>query len=89
MARPEAQAAAFRRGAPMRAGVLDALSLLATTLGRLPRPEQGLLIAKPFHLKLGGHSETVADPERDLIRRIGRRRLTTLPTLAYRTLRDT
>jgi hypothetical protein len=89
MVRPEAQAAVFRRGAPMRAGVLDALSLLATTLGRLPRPEQGLLIAKDFHLKLGGHSEAATDPERDLIRRIGRRRLTTLPTLAYRALRYT
>ena len=89
MVRPEAQAAVFRRGAPMRAGVLDALSLLATTLGRLPRPEQGLLIAKDFHLKLGGHSESATDPERDLIRRIGRRRLTTLPTLAYRALRYT
>ncbi len=83
------QAAVFRRGAPMRAGLRDALSLLATTLGRLPRPEQGLLIAKSFHATLGGHSEAAADPERDLIRRIGRRRLTTLPTIAYRALRDT
>jgi hypothetical protein len=83
------QAAVFRRGAPMRAGLRDALSLLATTLGRLPRPEQGLLIAKSFHAKLGGHSETAADAERDLIRRIGWRRLTVLPTAAYRALRDT
>ncbi len=65
------------------------LSLLATALGRLPRPEQGLLIAKSFHSKLGGHSETAADPESDLIRRIGRRRLATLPTIAYRALRYT
>jgi hypothetical protein len=85
----EEQAAVFRRGAPMRAGLRDALSLLATTLGRLPRPEQGLLIAKSFHSKLGGHSETAADPESDVIRRISWRRLTTLPTIAYRTLRDT
>jgi hypothetical protein len=63
--------------------------LLATTLGRLPRPEQGLLIAKSFHSKLGGHRETAADPESDLIRRIGWRRLTTLPTAAYRALRYT
>ena len=73
----------------MRAGLRDALSLLATTLGRLPRPEQGLLIAKPLYAKLGGYSQTAADPENDLIRRVGRRRLTTLPTIAYRALRDT
>ena len=42
-----------------------------------------------FTSKLGGHSETATDPERDLIRRIGRRRLTTLPTIAYRALRYT
>jgi hypothetical protein len=86
---PVEQAAVFRRGAPMRAGLRDALSLLATALGRLPRPEQGLLIAKPFYAKLGGHSESAADPESDLIRRIGRRRLTTLPTVAYKALRNT
>ena len=34
-------------------------------------------------------AETAADPERDLIRRIGWRRLTTLPTIAYRALRYT
>jgi hypothetical protein len=89
MSMQQDQAAVFRRGAPMRAGLRDALSLLATTLGRLPRPEQGLLIAKPFHAKLGGHSETATDPESDLIRRIGRQRLTTLPTMSYRALRDT
>jgi hypothetical protein len=82
-------AAVFRRGAPMRAGLRDALSLLATTLGRLPRPEQGLLIAKSYYSKLGGYSETAADPEQDLIRRIGWRRLTTLPTIVYRARRDT
>jgi hypothetical protein len=89
MSAPAEQAAVFRRGAPMRAGLRDALSLLATTLGRLPRAEQGLLIAKPLHSKLGGHSETAADPENELIRRLGRRRLTTLPTVAYKALRNT
>jgi hypothetical protein len=88
MSMQQEQAAVFRRGAPVRAGLRDALSLLATALGRLPRPEQGLLIAKPYYAKLGGHSETATDPESDLIRRIGRRHLTTLPTPAYRTLRD-
>jgi glycosyltransferase involved in cell wall biosynthesis len=79
-------AAVFRRGAPARAALRDALSLLASTLGRRPRPEQGLLIAKPFYVALGGHSETAADPETDLVRRIGRRRIVLLPTGAYMVL---
>lgn len=78
-------AAVFRRGAPARAGLREALSLLAAVLGSRPSPEQGLLIAKPFYMALSGHSETAADPEADLIRRIGRRRLVILPTAAYRT----
>jgi len=80
----DASAAVFRRGAPARAGVRDALSLLAAALGRRPRPEQGLLIAKPFYMALGGHSRSATDPEADLIRRVGRRRLVMLPTIAYR-----
>src|SRR5258708_17376001 len=71
--RPES-AAVFRRGAPMQSGLRDALSLLASALGSPPRPEQGPLLAKEFHTALGGHSETAADAETDLIRRIGRRR---------------
>jgi glycosyltransferase involved in cell wall biosynthesis len=76
-------AAVFRRGAPMQSGLRDALSLLATALGARPRPEQGLLIAKEFYAALGGHSETAADAETDLIRRIGRRRIVRLPSIAY------
>jgi hypothetical protein len=79
-------AAVFRRGAPARAGLRDALSLLAATLGRRPGPEQGLLIAKPLYTSLGGHSQTAANPETDLLRRIGRRRRVMLPSLAYSTV---
>jgi glycosyltransferase involved in cell wall biosynthesis len=82
-ARPDC-AAVFRRGAPMQSGLRDALSLLATALGARPRPEQGLLIAKEFYAALGGHSETAPDAETDLIRRIGRRRVVRLPSIAYR-----
>jgi glycosyltransferase involved in cell wall biosynthesis len=78
------RAAVFRRGAPMQSSLRDALSLLATALGARPRPEQGLLLPKPFYTALGGHSEAAADPEADLIRRIGRRRLIRLPSIAYR-----
>jgi glycosyltransferase involved in cell wall biosynthesis len=81
-ARPD-RAAVFRRGAPMQSGLREALSLLAGALGARPRPDQGLLIAKEFYSALGGHSETAADAETDLIRRIGRRRIVRLPNIAY------
>jgi glycosyltransferase involved in cell wall biosynthesis len=77
------RAAVFRRGAPLQTSLRDALSFLATALGAPPRPEQGLLIAKEFYAALGGHSPAAADPERDLIRRIGRRRIVRLPSVAY------
>lgn len=86
----EPRAAVFRRGAPARQPALrDALSLLATTLGARPRPEQGLLIAKSFYDALGGHSERAADAAADLLRRIGRRRLATLPSRAFAGAADT
>jgi glycosyltransferase involved in cell wall biosynthesis len=46
----------------------------------LPRPEQGLIVAKPFYAELGGHRADATDPERDLLRRIGGSRLTVLRT---------
>jgi hypothetical protein len=76
-------AAVFRRGAPTQSSLRDALSLLATALGARPRPEQGLLIGKEFYAALGGHTETAADAEIDLIRRIGRRRIARLSAIAY------
>jgi glycosyltransferase involved in cell wall biosynthesis len=76
-------AAVFRRGAPAQSTLRDALSLLASALGARPRPEQGLLIGKEFYAALGGHAETAADPETDLIRRIGRRRIARLSAIAY------
>ena len=81
-ARPDS-AAVFRRGAPMQSGLRDALSLLATSLGARPRPEQGLLISKEFYAALGGHRESATDAETDLIRRIGKRRIVRLPSIAY------
>jgi len=75
---PGIRAAVFRRGAPAQSGVREALSLLATALGARPRPEQGLIISQDFYRQVGGHSEQAADPETDLIRRIGRRRIAAL-----------
>jgi hypothetical protein len=72
-------AAVFRRVAPPRRGFASVMSLF----GGRPRPEQGLLIAKSFYRALGGHSGTATDPEADLLRRIGRRRLVTLGSGAF------
>jgi glycosyltransferase involved in cell wall biosynthesis len=46
----------------------------------LPRAGQGLVIAKRLYAELGGHRADAAEPESDLLRRIGRRRLTVLRT---------
>ena len=83
-ARSQERAAVFRRGAPMQSSLRDALSLMATALGARPRPEQGLLLSKAFYTALGGHAEAAVDPEANLLRRIGRRRLVRLPSIAYR-----
>jgi glycosyltransferase involved in cell wall biosynthesis len=75
-------AATFRRGAPAQPALRDALSLLTAALGGRPRPEQGLIIAKRFYEDIGGHDEDAADPEADLIRRLGRRRIARLASIA-------
>ena len=77
---PDAPAAVFRRGGAAQPALKEILSLLAAALGALPRAEQGLLIAHPLYDELGGHSDDAADPETDLVRRIGRRRIATLAT---------
>jgi glycosyltransferase involved in cell wall biosynthesis len=79
----DGRAAVFRRGAAAQPALREALSLLLAALGSRPRPEQGLLIAKPFYGALGGYSERAADPETELIRRIGRRRIVTLAASAF------
>src|SRR5262249_6793041 len=69
------RAAVFRRAPPPSArqpAVIEAFSLLGAALGCRPRPEQGLLIARQLYDLLGGHRDSTADPERDLIRRVGR-----------------
>lgn len=73
------QAAVFRRGHTLaRSPVAEAFSLLRGALGARPLPQQGLLIAKRFYDELSGHDETAAEPERELYRRLGRRRTTLL-----------
>src|ERR1700761_8143942 len=55
-----AQARGFRRGGPSQASWRDIVSLLTAALGALPRPEQGLVIAKHFYESLGGHADEAA-----------------------------
>lgn len=74
------KAAVFRRAVPSQATLRNLVVLLASSLGARPRPEQGLLLPHQFYDTLGGHREDDADPERDLIRRIGRRRIVRLST---------
>jgi len=79
------QAAVFRRAQPAQSALREAMSLLAGAIGRRPRPEQGLVISADFYRRTGGHSAQASDPESDLLRRIGRRRLARLSTRAFRT----
>jgi glycosyltransferase involved in cell wall biosynthesis len=72
------RAAAFRPDlAPFQSPLVEAWALLRTALGARPGASQGLLIAKAFYEELGGHRD-VETPERDLIRRVGRRRIVLL-----------
>ena len=69
-------AAAFRPdSAAFRPALVEALALLWASLGA--RPDGSLLIAKSLYDALGGHRDG-AEPERDLARRLGRRRIVLL-----------
>ena len=56
------------------------LARLSRMVASLPRPEQGLILPRTLYDELGGHRPNIDDPEADLLRRIGRGRLTTLRT---------
>jgi len=78
-AAPNPRVAIFRQGIPAHPSLRDALTLMiAAAFGTRPRAEQGLVISKQLYDQLGGHSETTTDPEAELLRRIGRRRIVTL-----------
>jgi glycosyltransferase involved in cell wall biosynthesis len=66
-----------RMGGAWRPGAAEALALLRLALGARPKPEQGLLISKRLFQALGGYREGA---ERQLLRRLGRRRIVMLPT---------
>jgi glycosyltransferase involved in cell wall biosynthesis len=74
-------AAAFRHAPEtFRSAVAEIYALLRN---QKIAPEQGLLIAKDFYDRLGGHRD-IADSEADLLRRLGRRRLALLTSAVSR-----
>jgi hypothetical protein len=73
-------AAVFRLASTaLRPQLRDALLILRSVVGARPTARQGLLIAKTHYEALGGH-RNIPDPERELIRRVGRRRIVQLGT---------
>jgi glycosyltransferase involved in cell wall biosynthesis len=79
----DTHAAVFRRAPPDPAAPLmrQILGVIGAAL-RGPHPDQGLLISRQAYDRIGGHRVEAADPERDLIRRLGRRHVVTLRTAA-------
>jgi glycosyltransferase involved in cell wall biosynthesis len=71
-------AAVFRKSVSARAAypvVIEALSLLKFGLFGRAHPDQGLLIGARLYKEIGGHREAAADPEAELLARLGRRRI--------------
>jgi glycosyltransferase involved in cell wall biosynthesis len=80
-------AAVFRKSVSAQARepvIREALALLTFGLFRRVHPDQGLLIDAGFYKEVGGHRETAADPEADLLARLGRRRILMLRSGARR-----
>ena len=80
-------AAVFRKSISARSAypvVFEALLLLKFGLFARAHPDQGLVIETELYNKIGGHRETVGDPEADLLARLGRRRILMLRSGARR-----
>jgi glycosyltransferase involved in cell wall biosynthesis len=70
------EAAVFRLALPVRkrrSSLVQGFASLASAFRLLPQPAKGLLIAKRRYDEVGGHRATAAEPEVDLLRRLGRR----------------
>jgi glycosyltransferase involved in cell wall biosynthesis len=89
LTRGSERAAAFRRGASPYSPWREAIAQTMLALGAAPSADQGLLISRRFYDALGGHDGHAADPEADLIRRVGRRRIARLAAAAHRASHDT
>lgn len=73
-------AAVFRPARPagaLRPTIAEAFALLRAAFGARPRAQQGLLISKRCYQTIGGHRDAA---ERELFRRLGRRRIVMLRT---------
>ncbi len=80
-------AAVFRKSKPVRSAypmIFEALALLKFALFGRAHPDQGLLIDARLYNEVGGHRDTAADPEVDLLARLGRRRILMLRSGARR-----
>ena len=78
-------AAVFRKSVSARAAyptVVEALSLLKFVLFGQAHSDQGLMIGARLYHEVGGHSPMAADPENDLLARLGRRRILMLRSAA-------
>jgi glycosyltransferase involved in cell wall biosynthesis len=76
-----AVAAVFRKAVSRQASypmVIEALSLIKFALIGRAGPDQGLVISTRLYGELGGHRDGAADPEADLLARLGRRRIVML-----------
>lgn len=85
-----AKAAVFRKYAAafQRPGFAEFVTLLVATFDGGPKPEQGLLIARSLYEAIGGHSAG-KEAEADLLHRLGRRRIITLPAALSTARQDT
>jgi rSAM/selenodomain-associated transferase 2 len=82
---PHERAAAFRFAMDSFAGqarVLERLVALRCALFAMPYGDQGLLMSRAFYDALGGYRPVPLMEDVDMVRRIGRRRLTMLRTQA-------
>jgi Glycosyl transferase family 2 len=80
-------AAVFRKSISARSAypmIFEALLLLKFALFGRAHPDQGLLIDARLYRKIGGHRDAAADPEADLLARLGRRHILMLRSGARR-----
>jgi glycosyltransferase involved in cell wall biosynthesis len=73
-----------QRAATFALEINGVVAWLSRAFAALPRAEQGLILRKSFYDELGGHRADAADSERDLLWRLGRRRLAILRTTVIR-----
>jgi glycosyltransferase involved in cell wall biosynthesis len=76
--RGDGSAAVFRKAVSARASypaLREILGLLVFSVFGRTSPDQGLVISRRLYDALGGHLDAAADPEADLLARLGRRRV--------------